>query len=311
MHKAGGLTAIALALIVLPGLAKADAPTLFATSTTPNSVNLSWSTSSDIVSGYTIFRDGITIASTTATSGIAYADMNLTPATVYNYNLGAITASGTLMSATATVMTLATGTPATTTPEVGTTTPSTGTTTATSTVVKPAIKIFGNEGPRLINLRSNAKIKVVVTGMDPKDIILSSVTLSGAKAEAFKGNRKEVAYEFRAKNMTDLVKKNITSNVGPTEITFKAKTVSGQNISFTATVRIKNHTIWKKETLKEAAIKKALEAKKRALEIRKKALEAQKKAVQAKQQAVKKAQEAVKKQQQKLQEAKKEKRARK
>lgn len=79
-----------------------------ATATSTSRVDLAWSASTDNVAvvGYRIFRNGVLIATTTAT---AYADMGLSASTAYIYTVKAVDAAGNLsaQSSSVTVTTFA------------------------------------------------------------------------------------------------------------------------------------------------------------------------------------------------------------
>jgi chitodextrinase len=78
-------------------------PDIFSASpASPSQIDLTWSASTDNtgVAGYRLFRDGIKIATTTATS---YADTGLTSATTYSYTVLAYDAAGNESLQTATI----------------------------------------------------------------------------------------------------------------------------------------------------------------------------------------------------------------
>jgi hypothetical protein len=296
--------------MLMPSLSvQAAAPSvpsnLVATSTTPTSVTLTWSASTDDdgVTGYNVYRNGATTSiAATASSVLTYLDLGLTPATAYAYNVASKDAAGNIsvLSSTSYITTLA-STTATTTP-ISTTTPPI----ATSTI-NPTIKVVGNENDgKQVNLKSNAKIKVIVfasSTFDPKNIVLSSVTFGGAKADLnyrFDHNRDRKAdrvFEFRASNMVDLINKNATGSI---PVTFKAVTTSGQQITFTATLKIKNFKQWKQDRQYEQKI----EAQKKALEAKKKAAEIAKEKIKMQQERIKKQQEALRETNKKINEKK-------
>lgn len=284
LQKASGLTIMALAILVMPSLAAQASPStplnLTATSTSPTSITLNWASSTDTATtaGYSIFRNNSTTSIATTTSSVlTYTDSGLTPSTTYAYQIAALDATGTLsaLSSTTYATTLAS---------------TTATTTATTTTISPTIRIVGNENNnRLINLRSNAKIKVIVMAsstFDPKDIVLSTVTFGGAKAETNyrsdvnRDRKTDRVFEFRAKKMTDLINKNATGTV---QITFKALTTSGQQITYTANVQVKNFKAWKQDRLQE----RRLEAEKKAQEIKKQTLKKDQEAAKAQLQKIK------------------------
>lgn len=82
------------------------APTIpvnvMATATSNSQINLSWTASTDNigVSGYDIYRNGVIVGSSTATT---YNDIGLTPATTYNYFIKAKDAAGNISVASSTV----------------------------------------------------------------------------------------------------------------------------------------------------------------------------------------------------------------
>jgi chitodextrinase len=221
---------------------------LSATAISDTKINLSWSVSTDnvAVTGYKIFRNQTQIATTSTNS---YQDTGLTASTSYTYNVSAFDAAGNVSSLSASSSATTLATPVT--PPAST---------------SPVIKVIGGEDQgRLINLRSNAKIKVIVyasSNFNPDDIVLSSVTFGGAPAETAyrsdsnRDNLKDSIFEFRASKMTDLINAKATGTV---QITFKAQTASGQQISSTATVRVKNLQLWKHDREDEDKLKKAAE----------------------------------------------------
>ncbi|HEY5706892.1 MAG TPA: malectin domain-containing carbohydrate-binding protein [Terrimicrobiaceae bacterium] len=102
------------AIEVLPGgAADTEAPTtpgsLSATNTTPNSLTLNWTASTDnfAVTGYQVYRDGLLIATV---SGLSYNDSGLSPNTAYAYTVAAQDAAGNL-SAPASLSVTTPGTP--------------------------------------------------------------------------------------------------------------------------------------------------------------------------------------------------------
>jgi chitodextrinase len=219
-----------------------------ATAISDTRINLSWSVSTDnvAVTGYKILRNQTQIATTSTNS---YQDTGLAASTSYTYNVSAFDAAGNVsgLSASSTATTLATPV----TPPAST---------------SPVIKVIGSEDQgRLINLRSNAKIKVVVyasSNFNPDDIVLSSVTFGGAPAETAyrsdynRDNLKDRIFEFRARKMTDLIDAKAT---GIIQVAFKAQTAKGQQISTAASVRINNLLLWKHDREDEDKLKKAAE----------------------------------------------------
>lgn len=162
-------------------------------------INLSWTASNDNFSvlAYKIFRDNILRATTSSNS---YSDTGLSASTSYAYNVSAIDTSNNESALTATVT-------ATTLVQGATTTPPTA-----STTVKIAIK-NGDKKGKLINLRSNEIIKVVVygaAGFNAVDIDNATVTFAGAKqirSETRDYDRDGIVdkmYSFRARQMKDL-----------------------------------------------------------------------------------------------------------
>ena len=69
---------------------------LAATATGPDTVDLSWTASSDDigVAGYNVYRDGATTPLATVTSGTTYTDTGLTASTAYTYTVSAFDAAG-------------------------------------------------------------------------------------------------------------------------------------------------------------------------------------------------------------------------
>ena len=69
---------------------------LAATATGPDTVDLSWTASSDDigVAGYNVYRDGATTPLVTVTSGTTYTDTGLTASTAYTYTVSAFDAAG-------------------------------------------------------------------------------------------------------------------------------------------------------------------------------------------------------------------------
>ena len=69
---------------------------LAATATGPDTVDLSWTASSDDigVAGYNVYRDGSTTPLATVTSGTTYTDTGLTASTAYAYTVSAFDAAG-------------------------------------------------------------------------------------------------------------------------------------------------------------------------------------------------------------------------
>lgn len=191
-------------------------------------INLSWTASTDnaAVTGYRIYRNNVQIATSPTNS---YSDTGLTAATTYAYNVSAFDAAGNVsaLSATTSLTTLAENPP-----------------TASGTI---AVKIQINPGerqPRLINLNSNEKIKVVVYGaadLNVHNIMPRTVRFAGAKAVGWRlrdVNRDGIldrVFDFRGRQMTDLY--NATGTV---EALLIGKVKNGSSISGKAVVRVKN-----------------------------------------------------------------------
>jgi hypothetical protein len=69
---------------------------LTATAVSPSQVNLSWNASTDNVgvAGYTVYRDGSPIASTSGANTTSYSDTSVAAATTYTYTVDAIDGAG-------------------------------------------------------------------------------------------------------------------------------------------------------------------------------------------------------------------------
>jgi len=247
-------------------------------------INLNWTTSTDniAVTGYKVYRNGNFISNSTSAS---YNDTGLLATTTYSYNVIAFDAAGNLSatSSTASATTLANGPIATTTAK---------------------IRVIGNGNDgRLINLRSNAKIKVVVYGgssFNVKDIDRKTVTFAGAPAvnnwRQWHNRDRFIdrIFEFRARDMKDLI--GIASTTATTvDVHFKATTMSGQVIDLTTTVKVKDLKRWKQDRQHEREEHDRLERLK----------EAKKKAEENARELKKKQQEEMKEQQEILREKKK------
>ena len=259
---------------------------LAASAISTSQINLNWTASTDNVgvTGYKVYRNGGFINNSTAAN---YNDTGLAATTTYSYNIIAYDSAGNLSatSSTASATTLATSS-----------------TPIASTTAK--IKIIGNDNfGRLINLRSNAKIKVVVFGgssFKVKDIVRSSVTFGGAPAVnhwRLWHNRDRFIdriFEFRARDMKDLI--GVASTTATTvEVHFRATTVSGQTIDLTTTIKVKDLKRWKQDRQHEREEHDRLERLK----------EAKKKAEENARELKKKQQEEMKEQQEILREKKK------
>ena len=250
-----------------------SAPTgLSATPVSTSQINLAWTAATDnvAVAGYKVFRNASQIATTT---GLSYPDTGLAASTTYGYAVSAFDAAGNVStsSLTSTATTFATGTP-----PIATTT--------------ARIRVIGNGNDgRLINLRSNAKIKVVVFGgssFKVKDIDKNTVTFAGAPAiNNWRQwhNRDwfvDRVFEFRARDMKDLL--DLATTTTSAEVSFKA-TVAGTPIEIKTTVRVKNIQKWHEDRDREHEREDAREALKkeqeRIREAAKDALEKQREAL--------------------------------
>lgn len=212
---------------------------LSASAVSSSQINLNWTASTDSIGviGYNIYRNGEYINNT---AGISFNNTDLLASTTYSYYVVAYDAAlnHSASSSIASATTLAAGSPTTT----------------------ASIKVFGNgSNGRLINLRSNAKIKVIVYGgssFNVKDIVKSSVTFAGAPAV----NNWRVWYnrdryidrifEFRARDMQDLA--GVSTTTATTVVVhFRATTTKGQVIDLTTSVRVNDLKGWKKDHERE------------------------------------------------------------
>lgn len=263
---------------------------LSATPISSSQINLSWTASTDnvAVAGYKVFRDSSLLVTT---SGASYSNTGLAASTTYTYFVQAFDASGNVSSSSASTSatTLAAGTP-----PIATTTAN--------------IRIIGNEGNgRLINLRSNAKIKVLVYGgvnFKVGDIVKSSVTFGGAPAinnwRVWHNRDRYIdrIFEFRARDMKDLMGLSTTTATF-VEVHFKASTTQGQLIDLTTTVRVKNLQKWHEDRDREHEREDARQALKQQ---REQLREATKKANERAREIRKAQQETIKQQQAQLRE---------
>jgi chitodextrinase len=69
---------------------------LTATAASPSQVNLAWSAATDDVgvAGYTIYRNGAAIATTSGPNATTYTDVSVAPSTTYTYTVDAFDAAG-------------------------------------------------------------------------------------------------------------------------------------------------------------------------------------------------------------------------
>jgi chitodextrinase len=252
---------------------------LAATPVSSSRIDLTWTASTDNVgvTGYKVFRNDSLVNTTLAAN---YSDIGLAASTTYAYNIVAIDAAGNFSSSSDTVSatTLGSGAVATTTAR---------------------IKVIGGENNgRVINLRSNAKIKVIVyggTSFNVRNIDPKSVTFAGAPAvnnwRAWHNRDRHLdrVFEFRARDMKDLLSLGTTTTQA--EVSFKA-TVKGVPIELKTTVRVKNIKRWHddRDREHEKAVNDSL--KKEMERIR----EAAKKAMEHEREAAKDAQEKLREQ---------------
>ena len=108
------------AVVVVPDITAPTIPTNLTSPTkTKNSIQLTWTASSDnkAVTGYKIYKDGILLGST---SGLQFNSTGLTASTSYQFTISAYDTAGntSAKTATLTVMTLAKNTTGTTTPNI-------------------------------------------------------------------------------------------------------------------------------------------------------------------------------------------------
>lgn len=213
--------------LTVPDTTPPSVPTgLTATAASSSQINLSWTASTDNVrvDGYYVYRNGgvTPIATTSAT---AYADTGLTASTTYGYVVAAFDPSGNVSATTS---------PASATTLAGAQPP--------AGAIMVNLKIRGGEEGKLINLRSNAKIKVVVFSTDSFDartIDPKTVTFGGAKAVGWRlvdedhNGKRDRIFDFRTRAMADL-------RASATQAVLKGKTKSGQDVWGVTTVRVKD-----------------------------------------------------------------------
>ncbi len=221
-------------------LADTSAPSvpasLLAVPTSTSQINLSWATSTDNVgvTGYKVYVNGVNKATSSVNN---FQDAGLTASTTYAYQISAIDAAGneSEKSATTSATTLATDS------------------TSTSTIAATILIKKGDKAVKLINVRSNQEVKIVILGsadLDVKKIIHLSARFAGAKQherkykDYDKDGKMDVIYEFRAKKMTELTN-------GTSTAIFTAKTKDNKIVSASLTVNVKGV----KEKLK--AVKKS------------------------------------------------------
>jgi chitodextrinase len=248
-------TAVAATTLSTADLTPPSVPTgLSSAAVSSSQINLTWNASTDNIAlaGYKIYRDNLEIA-TSATN--AYSNTGLTASTTYTYAVAAYdysgNTSGRSASSSATTFTAVTPAPTTT----------------------AKIIVVGNaNGGRLINLRSNAKIKVVVLGgtnFKVADIDRKTVTFAGAPAvnnwRIWRNRDRFIdrVFEFRARDMKDLMG-TATTTATSVEATFKATTVSGAQIELKTTVRVKGLKEWKHDREDERAKEEAEKLKEEA-----------------------------------------------
>jgi len=233
-----------LATTSVTTLADTTAPSvptnLATTAISTNQINLTWANATDNVGvmGYKIYRDGPQVGTSSINS---FNNIGLSASTTYLYSVAAYDAANNVSatSSSLSATTLATG----------------STPIATTT---PRIRVIGNDQDgRLINLRSNAKIKVIVFGgssFNVKDIDRKTVTFAGAPAVNHwrqRHNRDRFmdrVFEFRAREMKDLM--NLASTTNSAEVSFKA-VAAGVPIEIKATVRVKNLKKWHEDRDRE------------------------------------------------------------
>jgi chitodextrinase len=93
-NESPGSASVSVATAAAPDSVAPSAPSgLSVTSTASTEVGLSWSPSTDdvAVAGYTVYRDGTQVGTTTATT---FTDTGLTPATAYSYTVSALDGAG-------------------------------------------------------------------------------------------------------------------------------------------------------------------------------------------------------------------------
>ncbi|MFA4819304.1 MAG: fibronectin type III domain-containing protein [Patescibacteria group bacterium] len=237
----------------LADTAAPSVPTNLATTAiNTNQINLTWTNSTDNIGvmGYKIYRDGPQVGTSSINS---FNNIGLSASTTYLYSVAAYDAANNVSatSSSLSATTLATG----------------STPIATTT---PRIRVIGNgQDGRLINLRSNAKIKVIVFGgssFNVKDIDRKTVTFAGAPAVNHwrqRHNRDRFmdrVFEFRARDMKDLI--NLASTTASAEVSFKA-VAAGVQIEIKTTVRVKNLQKWHEDRDREQEREEAREALKK------------------------------------------------
>jgi len=137
-----GLAIVALGVVYSGGAALADASmpsNVIVTPTGPDTITVTWNPSvsgSSTISGYTVFRNGTQVATSTGTT---FLDTGLSPSTNYSYSIGAFDANGssstlstiisgmTLASSSTTASTTASSTASSTLPSMPTGLAGTGT----------------------------------------------------------------------------------------------------------------------------------------------------------------------------------------
>jgi chitodextrinase len=257
---------------------------LSAAAISSSQINITWTASTDnlAVSGYKVYRNGSFVTNSTSAS---YGDSGLLATTTYSYNVIAYDAAGNLSatSSTASATTLAT---------------SVSTTTA-------KIRIIGNgEYGKIINLRSNGKIQVVVYGgssFNVKNLDRATVTFAGAPAinnwRQWHNRDKYMdrVFTFRIQDMKDLM--SLASTTTSAEVSFKA-VAAGVSIDIRTTVRIKNLKKWHEDRDKEHEQEDAKEALKKEQEhLRedaKKALETQRELLKQEQEKIRESSKEIK-----------------
>ena len=226
-------------------LADVSAPSvpagLLAAPTSTSQINLSWTASTDNVgvTGYKVYVNGAYKTTSTVNS---YHDTGLTASTTYAYQVSVIDAAGneSEKSATTSATTLATNP------------------VSTSTIAATIVIKNGDKAAKMINVRSNQEVKLVVFGsadLDVKNIVHSSVKFAGDKQherkykDHNKDGKMDVIYEFRAKKMVDLTN-------GTSTAIFTAKTKDNKVVSGSIAVNVKNGKLKPKVKKAETKIEK-------------------------------------------------------
>jgi acid phosphatase type 7 len=89
-----------MATVTTPSVTDTQPPStpsgLVATAATASQVNLAWNTATDDVgvAGYTVYRNGAAIATTSGPSATTYSDTTVSPSTTYTYTVDAFDAAG-------------------------------------------------------------------------------------------------------------------------------------------------------------------------------------------------------------------------